>query len=61
MEASQLAYPTLLFQCFETVESDMQRIDGGIPTLKADIIMSPGDGVWVTFHEPRSRTVNGTV
>lgn len=50
-----------LFQRFETVESHMQRIDGGSPTLKADIIMSPGDGVWVTFHEPGKRGANGKV
>lgn len=42
-----------LFQRFERVESHMQHIDGGNPSLKADIILSPGDGVWVSFHEPK--------
>ncbi|QKX61431.1 uncharacterized protein TRUGW13939_08579 [Talaromyces rugulosus] len=44
-----------LFQRFEKVESHMQQIDGGDPTLKADIILSPGDGVWVSLNTPRQR------
>lgn len=41
-----------LFQKFERVESHMHAIDGGKPTLRADIVLMPGDGVKVAFYEP---------
>lgn len=40
------------FQKFERVVSHMDAIDGGKPTLKADIVLQPGDGVKVAFFEP---------
>lgn len=39
------------FQRFERVVSHMGPIDGGKPTLKADIVLQPGDGVHVAFFE----------
>ncbi|KAI0137071.1 putative cytochrome 52A4 [Xylariales sp. AK1849] len=44
---------TRLFQRFERVESFMHEIDGGNPTLKAEIVIQPGDGVKVAFWEAR--------
>lgn len=38
-----------LFQRFERVESYMDAVDGGKPTLKAEIVLQPGDGVKVAF------------
>ncbi|KAK2057795.1 cytochrome P450 [Colletotrichum caudatum] len=38
-----------LFQKFERVESYMGAIDGGDPTLKAEIVLQPGDGVKMAF------------
>ncbi|KAF6813323.1 cytochrome P450 [Colletotrichum sojae] len=38
-----------LFQRFERVESYMDVIDSGKPTLKAEIVLQPGDGVKVAF------------
>jgi cytochrome P450 len=40
-----------LFQKFDRVESQMKDIDGGEPLLKADIVLSPGQGVKVAFWE----------
>jgi cytochrome P450 len=42
-----------LFQKYERVESHMEAIDGGDPTLKAEIVLQPGDGVKVSFWEAR--------
>ncbi|KAF7544202.1 hypothetical protein G7046_g9832 [Stylonectria norvegica] len=42
-----------LFQKFERVTSYMQDIDGGKPLLKSDIVLSPGQGVWVAFWEDK--------
>lgn len=41
-----------LFQRFESVRSHMAEIDGGKPQIKTDITISPGQGVYVSFHEP---------
>ncbi|KAG6363310.1 hypothetical protein INS49_008407 [Diaporthe citri] len=43
---------TRLFQRFERVESYMDQVDGGNPTLKAEIVLQPGDGVNVAFFLP---------
>lgn len=40
-----------LFQRFDRVESHMYEIDGGNPMLKADIVLSPGQGVKVAFFD----------
>ncbi|PHH74638.1 hypothetical protein CDD83_4542 [Cordyceps sp. RAO-2017] len=40
-----------LFQRFARVESHMEPIDGGDPVLKCDVTLSPGRGVYVSFHE----------
>ena len=40
-----------LFQRFDRVESHMYPIDGGNPMLKADIVLSPGQGVKVAFFD----------
>nr|UYD62319.1 cytochrome P450 [Leptographium qinlingense (nom. inval.)] len=40
-----------LFQKYERVVSHMGPIDGGYPTLRADIVLTPGDGVHVAFYE----------
>lgn len=45
---------TRLFQRFERVESYMGRVDRGNPTLKAEIVLQPGDGVNVAFFLPES-------
>jgi cytochrome P450 len=45
-----------LFQRFERVESFMHDVDGGSPTLKAEIVLQPGDGVKVAFWEPARKT-----
>ena len=44
---------TRLFQKFDRVESFMSEIDGGKPTLKAEIVLQPGDGVKVALWEAR--------
>ncbi|KAK4185988.1 cytochrome P450 [Podospora australis] len=44
---------TRLFQKFERVENHMAEVDGGNPTLKAEIVLQPGDGVKVAFWEAR--------
>ncbi|KAK2610967.1 hypothetical protein N8I77_004352 [Diaporthe amygdali] len=45
---------TRLFQRFERVESYMDQVDAGHPTLKAEIVLQPGDGVKVAFFLPES-------
>lgn len=40
-----------LFQRFGKVISYMDEIDGGSPMLKADIVLSPGQGVRVAFYD----------
>ena len=42
-----------LFQRFDRVESHMHEIDGGKPMLKADIVLSPGQGVKVAFFDAK--------
>lgn len=42
-----------LFQRYERVTSYMAEIDGGEPLLKADVVLSPGQGVRVAFWEPQ--------
>lgn len=42
-----------LFQRFERVTSHMAEVDGGNPTLKAEIVLQPGDGVNVAFWEAK--------
>lgn len=44
---------TRMFQRFERVESFMDQVDGGNPTLKAEIVLQPGDGVKVAFWQAR--------
>lgn len=46
-----------LFQHFDRVQSFMHEIDGGNPILKADIVLSPGQGVHVAFWEPEEKEV----
>ncbi|KAM5356253.1 hypothetical protein ACJ41O_002899 [Fusarium nematophilum] len=43
-----------LFQRYERVASYMDEIDGGEPLLKADIVLSPGQGVRVAFWEAQA-------
>lgn len=45
-----------LFQKFSRVTSHMQEIDGGNPLLKADIVLSPGQGVRVSFHQDEEKS-----
>jgi cytochrome P450 len=40
-----------LFQRYEKVVSHMDDVDGGDPTLKAEIVLQPGDGVRCAFWE----------
>ncbi|KAK0734105.1 cytochrome P450 [Lasiosphaeria miniovina] len=42
---------TRLFQRYDRVENYMAAVDGGRPTLKAEIVLQPGDGVRVAFWE----------
>lgn len=44
---------TRLFQKFERVENFMHDVDGGNPTLKAEIVLQPGDGVKVAFWKAK--------
>jgi cytochrome P450 len=44
---------TRIFQRFERVENHMDAVDGGNPTLKAEIVLQPGDGVRVAFFEAK--------
>ncbi|KAI8632582.1 glycoside hydrolase family 20 protein [Xylariaceae sp. FL1651] len=46
---------TRMFQRFERVESFMYDIDGGNPTLKAEIVVQPGDGVKVALWEAKKQ------
>ncbi|KFA76367.1 hypothetical protein S40288_07123 [Stachybotrys chartarum IBT 40288] len=43
-----------LFQRYERVASYMDHVDGGNPLLKADITLSPGQGVMVAFWEAKN-------
>ena len=42
-----------MFQRFDRVTSFMEEIDGGSPTLKAEIVLQPGDGVQVAFWQAK--------
>lgn len=44
-----------LFQRFERVTSHMQELDGGDPMLKAEITLTPGQGVLVAFWDPEEK------
>lgn len=44
---------TRMFQRFDRVETFMHDVDGGKPTLKAEIVLQPGDGVKVAFWEAK--------
>lgn len=46
---------TRLFQRYERVDSFMHAVDGGKPSLRADIVLQPGDGVKVAFWEVKGR------
>ncbi len=45
---------TRLFQRYDRVVSYMDEIDGGNPTLKAEIVLQPGDGVRVALWEAKN-------
>lgn len=38
-----------ILQRFDKVENFMDKVDGGSPCLKAEIVLQPGDGVLVGF------------
>lgn len=40
-----------LFQRYDRVTSHMDKIDGGNPVLKAEIVLSPGQGVHLSLRE----------
>ncbi|KAK4105811.1 cytochrome P450 [Parathielavia hyrcaniae] len=40
-----------LFQRYDRLENLMGEVDGGSPTLRAEIVLQPGDGVEVAFWE----------
>lgn len=40
-----------ILQRFERVENHMGEVDGGHPCLKAEIVLQPGQGVFVGFFE----------
>lgn len=42
-----------MFQRYERIESRMGPIDGGKPTLKAEIVLQPGDGVRVALWKAK--------
>ena len=42
-----------MFQRFDRVVSHMDKLDGGSPVLKAEIVLRPGQGVLVAFYEPK--------
>jgi cytochrome P450 len=47
---TEMAYIlTRLFQRYDRLENHMGDIDGGHPTLKAEIVLQPGDGVRIAF------------
>jgi len=53
---TEMAYVLVrLFQRFDRVESHMDAVDGGSPTLKAEIVLQPGDGVRVAFWEAKKK------
>lgn len=46
---------TRMMQKFERAESFMYEVDGGNPTLKAEIVLQPGDGVKVALWEAKQQ------
>ncbi|KAG7293118.1 hypothetical protein NEMBOFW57_003164 [Staphylotrichum longicolle] len=51
---TEMAYVlTRLFQRYERIDNYMGAIDGGDPTLRAEIVLQPGDGVKGWFWEAR--------
>lgn len=44
-----------LLQKFEKIENYMEKVDGGDPCLKAEIVLQPGQGVRVGFKESGSK------
>jgi cytochrome P450 len=49
---TEMAYVLVrLFQRFERLDNHMGEVNGGNPTLKAEIVLQPGDGVRVAFWE----------
>lgn len=49
---TEMAYTVCrVVQRFARLESRMEGVDGGNPTLKAEIVLQPGDGVRVAFWE----------
>ncbi|KAK0731639.1 cytochrome P450 [Lasiosphaeris hirsuta] len=44
---------TRLFQKYDRVDNHMGEVDGGRPTLKAEIVLQPGDGVRVALWEAK--------
>jgi cytochrome P450 len=47
---------TRLFQRYDRIDNYMAEIDGGNPTMKADIVLQPADGVKVAFWEANNST-----
>ncbi|KAL2128713.1 hypothetical protein VTI74DRAFT_8803 [Chaetomium olivicolor] len=45
---------TRLFQRYERIDNYMGDVDGGKPTLRAEVVLQPGDGVRVAFWEAKS-------
>ncbi|PQE29240.1 glycoside hydrolase family 20 protein [Rutstroemia sp. NJR-2017a BBW] len=51
---TEMAYTIVrVLQAFEGLEGFMHAVDGGNPSLKADIVLQPGQGVRVGFLERR--------
>lgn len=48
-----------ILQKFGSVEGFMDKVDGGKPLLKAEIVLQPGDGVKVGFWENTVRSEKG--
>jgi len=49
---TEMAYTIVrIFQQFDRLENFMPAIDGGNPTLRADIVLQPGNGVRIGFHK----------
>jgi cytochrome P450 len=46
-----------LLQRFEHVENFMREVDGGVPLLKAEIVLQPGQGVKVALWEKNAEKV----
>lgn len=44
---------TRLFQRYERVDNYMHEIDGGNPKIRTDIVIQPGDGVWIGLWEAK--------